>query len=417
MSVVAQIWVTFVLNILKDVILQYILNSSKFKKGYLWTKRHWLLIWITKGKFIKKYKSFIREKNEIFSLVFESFKEKDSKNPAFFFSSLTQYWTLKRSLIQQYEKLLRINLVDDEYDIFEDEIKKAKISNSKNSLKRLIWKLKVIDPEFKNLFEQSEKNLAFLKELSSKKSITESQSLSEFKITQKTKEELKELISSYTKDLKKMISNLISSDNKIRNLEKFELYTEVKLIQKYTRELGLKINFQDPENILKVTKYLDNFLFLNTEKLSDKKIKKQYISAEKSYLKQYYKLLKNKHIIVNFSKKISYDLAPSDAALIINKSNEWNLQKQEWLSITVDHKEDSESKWKIAYKLWELNEIRKNICFTYLGIDSDFSKWVSNFEKLQKLALEADPSLTQEQFDKSKKFLKNEINPSQVFGI
>lgn len=416
MSVSAQIWVTFVLNILKDVVLQYILNSNKFKKGYLWTKRHWLLLWITEKKFIKKYKYFIKEKNEIFSLVFESFKEKDSKNPAFFFSSLTQYWTLKRSLIQQYEKLLRISLVDDDYDIFEDEIKKAKISHSKASLKRLIWKLKVTDPEFKTIFEQSEQNLAFLKSLSETDLISETNPFKQSSITKKTKEELKMFMSSYIKDLEKIISTWISSNNKIRNLEKFELLVEVKLIQKYTRELGLKINFQDPENILKITKYLDDFLFSQATKLSDKKIIKKYKSAEKSYIKQYYKLLQKKYVIVNFSKKISKELSSSDAALIIRKSIYWNSKKQE-LSEFSNNKKNPELNWNIAYKLWELNEIRKNICFTYLDIDSDFSKWVSDFEKLQSLASKADPSITKEQFKIAGDFLKNEINPSQIFGV
>ncbi|AEG73065.1 hypothetical protein HF1_07230 [Mycoplasma haemofelis str. Langford 1] len=416
MTVIAlQIWLTFLLNLLKDVVIYFLGKEGKFRRFWRNLKRNYLIARTPFFVFRRHYKNFINEKNEIFDIVMGEYQNIQDSNPVFFFPALSQYWLLKRSLIQQYEKVLNIYLIDDNYDIFEDEIRQAKVVRNKDSLNKLIWKLQRIDPEFNESYKQSQKNLLFLKDMKGSVEPEGGSEIPDDLGNWSVEEGLKNL-EQFITDQDAFLKKWRAGNNKIRNLEKFELYTDAKLTQKYIRLMGVQIRHDDSKNLLRLTKSLHDAWTSLFEKISeeDEAIKHQFMKSEKSYVKNYYKLLVRKYFKFESNRQFD-ELSASDAGLIISRSFDYLKERDQLMEKA---KEASvEEKWKIAYRLWELNEIRKNICKAYLDIDSDFSKWVASYEKLTNLAGQSGLELDKKTYEGAEEFLKNPIIPAGIFNL
>ncbi|AEW45420.2 hypothetical protein MHC_02790 [Mycoplasma haemocanis str. Illinois] len=416
MTVIAlQIWLTFLLNLLKDVVIYFLGKEGKFRRFWRNVKRNYLIARTPFFVFRRHYKSFIDEKNEIFDIVMGEYQNAQESNPVFFFPALSQYWLLKRSLIQQYEKVLNIYLIDDNYDIFEDEIRQAKVVKNKDSLNKLIWKLQRIDPEFNESYKKSQKNLLFLKNMMGSVEQENGSDIPDDIGNWSVDEGLKNL-QQFILDQDTFLKKWSSGNNKIRNLEKFELYTDAKLTQKYIRLMGVQIRHDDSKNLLRLTKSLHDAWTSLLEKIGeqDEIIKQQFMKSEKSYVKNYYKLLVRKYFKFESNRQFD-ELSASDAGLIISRSFDYLQERDHLMKKSTDANIDE--KWKIAYRLWELNEIRKNICKTYLNIDSDFSKWVASYEKLTNLAGQSGLELNKRAYEGAEEFLKNPIIPAGIFNL
>lgn len=421
---IASIWLAFCLNAIKDVVIYFSARNSKIRDGLLWCRKKYLIAKTPFPTFLKHYTDFIREKNEIFEILMADYQDKVPDNPIFFFPALSQYWLLKKTLIQQYEKTLNIYLIDYEYDVFEDEIRKAKTKRVKESLNKLIWKLRRIDPDFKEEFAKCEANTKFLENLIKGKREDVAQNEDEeehieFDITGFDQAQIAETISDFISNQNVFLSKDWGwfSSNKIKNIEKFELFTDARIIKKYVKLLKVKMKHGDSENLLRITKSLDETWTNLLTKLdsTNQYLAAKFLQSERKYAKVYYKLLIKKYI--NVEKKAPLEaLTSSDAVLIINRSFDYQKEKERLLE-EASQTNKNRDKWRIAFRLWELNEIRKHICKTYLDIDIDFSKWVASYDKLTSLANKSNVAPEYEVFKQAEEFLKKPINPVDIFEL